>query len=91
MTRSRSRLNGRDYVPLRSCPKSGLALRRCRKTGATLLVAKFDRLSRNVTFLRSLIDSSVDVAFCDLPTMWSCKPGAFAERPAIGWRVASLS
>jgi DNA invertase Pin-like site-specific DNA recombinase len=52
------------------------ALARCRKTGATLLVAKLDRLSRNVPFLRSLIDSSVDVAFCDLPHI---PPGAMGR------------
>jgi hypothetical protein len=39
-------------------------------------VAKLDRLSRNVPFLRSLIDSSVDVAFCDLPHV---PPGAMGR------------
>jgi DNA invertase Pin-like site-specific DNA recombinase len=43
------------------------AVARCRKTGATLLVAKLDRLSRDVVFLRTLTDSGIDVAFCDLP------------------------
>jgi DNA invertase Pin-like site-specific DNA recombinase len=52
------------------------ALARCRKTGATLLVAKLDRLSRNVVFLRTLIDSGVDVAFCDLPHI---PPGAMGR------------
>jgi DNA invertase Pin-like site-specific DNA recombinase len=37
---------------------------------------KLDRLSRNVPFLRSLIDSSVDVAFCDLPHV---PPGAMGR------------
>jgi DNA invertase Pin-like site-specific DNA recombinase len=45
------------------------ALRRCRETGATLLVAKLDRLSRNVPFLRSLVDGDVDVAFADMPSL----------------------
>jgi len=57
-------------------PKLTQALARCRKTGATLLVAKLDRLSRNVTFLRALIDSGVDVAFCDLPHV---PPGAMGR------------
>lgn len=57
-------------------PKLAEALARCRKTGATMLVAKLDRLSRNVPFLRSLIDSSVDVAFCDLPHV---PPGAMGR------------
>ncbi len=57
-------------------PKLAEALARCRKTGATLLVAKLDRLSRNVVFLRTLIDSGVDVAFCDLPHI---PPGAMGR------------
>jgi len=44
--------------------------------GATLLVAKLDRLSRNVPFLRTLIDSDVDVQFCDLPHV---PPGAMGR------------
>jgi DNA invertase Pin-like site-specific DNA recombinase len=57
-------------------PKLAEAMVRCRKTGACLLVAKLDRLSRNVPFLRSLIDGSVDVAFCDLPHI---PPGAMGR------------
>ena len=57
-------------------PELAAALAKCRKTGATLLVAKLDRLSRNVVFLRSLIDSGVDVAFCDLPQV---PPGAMGR------------
>lgn len=52
------------------------ALAKCRRTGATLLVAKLDRLSRNVPFLRTVIDSGVDVAFCDLPHI---PPGAMGR------------
>ncbi len=48
-------------------PKLTEALAFCRKTGTTLLVAKVDRLARNLPFLRSLIDSGVDVVFCDMP------------------------
>src|SRR5690242_7129792 len=36
-------------------PMLAQALAKCRKTGATLLVAKVDRLARNLPFLRSLI------------------------------------
>jgi DNA invertase Pin-like site-specific DNA recombinase len=57
-------------------PKLAEALAKCRKTGATLLVAKLDRLSRSVVFLRTLIDSGVDVGFCDLPQI---PPGAMGR------------
>jgi DNA invertase Pin-like site-specific DNA recombinase len=57
-------------------PKLAEALARCRKTGATLLVAKLDRLSRSVPFLRTLIDAGVDVAFSDLPAV---PPGAMGR------------
>lgn len=43
------------------------ALKECRKTGATLIVAKLDRLARNVSFLSSLLESDVEIVFCDFP------------------------
>ena len=39
----------------------------CRKTGAKLIVAKLDRLARNVAFLSQLLESDVDIVFCDFP------------------------
>lgn len=48
-------------------PKLKEALDLCRKTGATLIVAKLDRLARNVYFLSSLLESDVEIVFCDFP------------------------
>lgn len=43
------------------------ALAHAKLTGSVLLVAKLDRLARNVRFLHSVLESGVEVAFCDLP------------------------
>jgi DNA invertase Pin-like site-specific DNA recombinase len=58
-------------------PELHKALARCKATGATLLVAKLDRLSRNLPFLRSLIDGGIDVAFCDMPQVPAGAMGRF--------------
>lgn len=48
-------------------PKLTEALALCRKTGSTLIVAKLDRLSRNVAFVSKLLESDVEIKFCDFP------------------------
>ena len=48
-------------------PKLKEALDLCRKTGATLIVAKLDRLARNVSFLSNLLETDVEIIFCDFP------------------------
>jgi DNA invertase Pin-like site-specific DNA recombinase len=48
-------------------PQLEAALAACKKQKAKLVVAKLDRLSRNVRFLITLIDSGVEVLFGDLP------------------------
>jgi DNA invertase Pin-like site-specific DNA recombinase len=45
------------------------ALAASKKHRAKLIVAKLDRLSRNVSFLLRLIDSGVEVLFADLPEL----------------------
>jgi DNA invertase Pin-like site-specific DNA recombinase len=40
----------------------------CRKRGATLVVAKLDRLARNVHFLSTLMESGVEFVACDMPS-----------------------
>ncbi len=48
-------------------PKLIEALALCRKLGAVLIVAKLDRLSRNVAFTSKLLESDVEILFCDFP------------------------
>lgn len=43
------------------------ALRRCRLTGSTLVVAKLDRLSRDVEFIAQLQKSAVNFVCADMP------------------------
>lgn len=48
-------------------PQLAKALAECKKTGARLLVAKLDRLARNVHFVSGLMQSKVRFVACDLP------------------------
>lgn len=48
-------------------PKLHEALELCKKEKATLIVAKMDRLSRNVSFTSQLLDSGIEIVFCDFP------------------------
>lgn len=43
------------------------AMEKCRKEGATLVIAKLDRLSRNVAFISKLMETKVDFVACDAP------------------------
>jgi DNA invertase Pin-like site-specific DNA recombinase len=43
------------------------ALRLCRVHGATLVIAKLDRLARNVAFVSGLLESGVDFVATDFP------------------------
>lgn len=53
----------------RNCDRPELhkAMDYCRLTGATLLIAKLDRLSRRVSFLAALMDSDVPFVAADNP------------------------
>ena len=48
-------------------PKLKEALARCKKENAILIVAKLDRLARNVSFLSNLLESEIEIVFCDFP------------------------
>lgn len=49
-------------------PQLQAALKLARVTGARLVIAKLDRLSRNAAFLLNLQESGVDFVACDNPT-----------------------
>lgn len=58
---------GKGSNALEKRPQLRLALDLCRKTGATLLIAKLDRLARNVHFVSGLIETGVDFIAADMP------------------------
>lgn len=47
------------------CPE--LALAEAKRAGAVLLIAKLDRLARNVAFIANLLESGVEVTAADMP------------------------
>jgi DNA invertase Pin-like site-specific DNA recombinase len=59
----------------RSRPELAKALAACRQHKAKLIVGKLDRLARDTRFLLSVLDSGVEVLFCDLPQI----PGAMGR------------
>lgn len=58
-------------------PKLKAALSHAKAAGATVIVAKLDRLSRNTRFLLDIIESGADVVFCDLPQIPPGPTGKF--------------
>ena len=73
-------------------PELHKALRKCRLTGATLLIAKLDRLSRNRRFLMELADSTINFVCCDMPEANNLTVGLLAcladyERQLISERT----
>ncbi|MFV0417857.1 MAG: recombinase family protein [Dysgonomonas sp.] len=49
-------------------PKLNDALQCCKEHNATLIVAKLDRLARNLHFVTSLQAANIDFICCDMPT-----------------------
>lgn len=73
-------------------PQLQAALAHARVTGSTLVVAKLDRLSRNVAFLATLQDSGIKFVCADMPeanelTIHVLAAVAQAERKMISTRV----
>jgi DNA invertase Pin-like site-specific DNA recombinase len=48
-------------------PRLREALNLCQLTGATLIIAKLDRLSRDLHFITSLMKAGTDFVACDMP------------------------
>lgn len=48
-------------------PQLTKALAHCRKTKATLLIARLDRLSRSLSFVAQLLDANVEIKCADMP------------------------
>jgi DNA invertase Pin-like site-specific DNA recombinase len=69
-------------------PELARALNLARLTGATLVIAKFERLSRNAAFLLTLRDGGSRFLSCDMPAANDLTVGIMAlvaqeEREAI--------
>ena len=88
---------GPEYVEIESGKKNHrpqllAAIAEARRVGATLLIAKLDRLSRNAGFIFALRDSGVDFICCDMPDANTLTVGLFAviaqhERETISKRT----
>ena len=70
-------------------PQLKAAMDYCKLTGATLVVAKVDRLSRNAAFLNSLMDSGLSVAFADMPNADRLVIGIMAQ--LAQWETEQIS
>jgi DNA invertase Pin-like site-specific DNA recombinase len=62
----------REYVEIESGKRSArpqllAALAHAKATGATVVIAKLDRLSRNVAFISNLMESGVEFTAADMP------------------------
>ena len=58
---------GKGANALDKRPQLRNALNLCRKNGATLIIAKLDRLARNVHFVSGLIETGCDFIAADMP------------------------
>src|SRR4051794_12265193 len=76
-------------------PKLAEALRLCRMHGATLIIAKLDRLARNVAFVSNLMESGVEFTAVDFPP--GNRPtghilsgvGEHKDKASSEWKVAA--
>ena len=55
------------------------AINRCKQDGSTLVIAKLDRLARDVEFTFRIMNSGIDIHFCDMPVVNTMILGVFAS------------
>lgn len=75
-------------------PQLAAALDLCRQKRAVLVIAKLDRLARNVAFISRLLESGVEIRCCDMPdanrlTLHILAAVAEHEREMISARTAA--
>lgn len=58
---------GKGADALNRRPQLKAAIEACKKQGATLIIAKLDRLARNVRFISGLLETGVDFVCADMP------------------------
>jgi DNA invertase Pin-like site-specific DNA recombinase len=68
-------------------PQLAKALAHCKLTGAKLVIAKLDRLSRNVAFIANLMEQAVPFVACDMP---HAKPFELHIRASLAEEEARL-
>lgn len=55
------------------------AIEFCKANGCTLVIAKLDRLARDVEFTFRVINTGIDIHFCDMPSVNTMVLGVFAS------------
>lgn len=63
----------------RDRPGLWAAIEYCKKNGAKLVIAKLDRLCRDVEFTFKVINEGIDIHFCDMPVVNTIILGVFAS------------
>ena len=71
----------KDVASGKSRIRKGLweAIDYCKNTGATLVIAKLDRLARDVEFIFQIKNTGIDIYFCDMPLCNTMVLGMFAS------------
>ena len=84
----------KDYESGKSHTRKGLwdAISYCKENNTTLIIAKLDRLARDVEFTFKIVNTGIKIVFCDMPVVNSMILGVFAsvaqyERELISQRT----